>query len=60
MNASSDNGTVTIDYSILENGHRVEGYFPIGEIFHTQWGQRKVVRHEREVIDIRPTEPFGV
>ena len=55
-----DSNKLTIVYSVLENGHRVEGYFPVGESFNTQWGPRKVVRHEREVIDTLPTEPFGV
>lgn len=60
MNASCDNGTVTLVYSILENGHRVEYLLPIGSTYETEWGPRKVVSNGRETISTTPTEPFGV
>lgn len=46
-------------YSVLENGQMIEGFFPIGYAFLTQWGARKVVSYhtpKREAV----SEPFGV
>ena len=55
------NGTqVTVLYAILENGHRVEGNFKVGNYVSTQWGWRKVVSNHSETIDTAPTEPAGV
>lgn len=60
MNAYFANDTATIVYSILENGHRVDAFLAIGETVNTQWGPRKVVDHEKIVVALAPSEPFGV
>ncbi len=54
------NGTVTIVYSVLETGHRVEAFLPIGSTLETQWGAKRVVGHEKMVLSTQSTEPFGV
>ena len=60
MNNSFNDSTVTLVYSILENGHRVEYLMPIGSTYETEWGPRKVVSNGRETISTTETEPFGV
>lgn len=48
-------------YSLLENGHYIEGVLlPIGSLYPTQWGFRKVVKHIRTDSPPPPTEPYGV
>lgn len=46
-------------YSLLENGTAVAGLFPIGTVFNTQWGPRKVVSTHVEILDITPDCPPG-
>lgn len=52
-------GDLIMIYSILSNGQMVEGRFPIGYDYLTQWGFRKVISHCKHVSK-PPTEPYGV
>ena len=40
-----------IVYSVLENGHRIIGRLPLGSMFMTQWGERRVISHSVETIN---------